>query len=161
MTLYWGSFLLQIIAFVILFLLLWKFAFDPLVNIMDTRQQKIKEQISSAENSKLEVEKILKEQNETFHKARVEAQDIIERANISSSKQADELLSAAKAEAKRIKEQAVQDIQHEKDKAVIELRNQVGSLSVLIASKMIEKELDVKEQSKFIDEMIKEAGEVQ
>ncbi|MGD9679480.1 MAG: F0F1 ATP synthase subunit B [Vulcanibacillus sp.] len=161
MTLYWGSFILQIIAFVILFLLLWKFAFAPLVNIMETRQQKIQEQISSAENSKLESERILKEQNETFQKARVEAQEIIERANISSSKQADELIAAAKVEAKRIKEQAVQDIQHEKDKAVIELRNQVGTLSVLIASKMIEKELDIKEQSKFIDEIIREAGEVQ
>lgn len=161
MTLYWGSFILQIIAFVILFLLLWKFAFAPLVNIMDSRQQKIQEQISSAENSKVEAEKILKEQNETFQKARLEAQDIIERANVSSSKQAEEILSLAKVEAKRIKEQAVQEIQHEKDKAMNELRNQVGSLSILIASKMIEKELDEKKQSKFIDDMLKEAGEVQ
>ncbi len=161
MEILWGTVALQIIAFTILFLLLWKFAFGPLVNLMNKRQEKIEEQITSAENNMVESEKTLKQQNEAFAKARVEAQEIIERAHISSSKQADELIVVAKAEAKRLKEQAVQDIQHEKDKAIIELRNEVGSLSVLIASKMIEKELDVKEQAKFIDEMIKEAGEVQ
>lgn len=161
MELYWGSFALQIVAFVILFLLLWKFAFGPLVNIMETRQQKIQEQIDSAENNKLEVEKLLKDQNENFQQARLEAQVMIERARVSSSKQAEEIIATAKVEAGRIKEQAVQEIQHEKDKAVIELREQVGALSVLIASKMIEKELDLKGQAKFIDEMIKEVGEVQ
>lgn len=161
MTLYWGSFILQIVAFVILFLLLWKFAFGPLVNMMESRQQKIQEQISSAENNKLEIEKLLNEQKVHLQNARVEAQEIIERARVSSSKQAEEIISVAKTEANRIKDQAVQEIQHEKDKAVIELRDQVGALSVLIASKMIEKELDLKGQSKFIDEMIKEVGEVQ
>lgn len=161
MEILWGSFLIQIAAFVILFLLLWKFAFGPLVNIMETRQQKIQEQISSAENNKLEAEKIFKEQKENFQAARIEAQEMIERARVSSSKQAEEIIAVAKTEAVRIKDQAVQEIQQEKNKAVDELRNQVGILSVLIASKMIEKELDLKGQSKFIDEMIKEVGEVQ
>lgn len=161
MVINWGTIIFQMISFIILFLLLWKFAFGPLVNMMNKRQDKIEEQITSAENNKLEAERILKEQKETFQTSRLEAQEIIERAKISSSKQAEELIVVAKEEAKRIKEQAVQDIQHEKDKAIIELRNEVGSLSVLIASKMIEKELDVNEQTKFIDGMIKEIGEIQ
>ncbi|MGD9677950.1 MAG: F0F1 ATP synthase subunit B [Vulcanibacillus sp.] len=161
MEILWGSFIIQIVAFIILFLLLKRYAFGPLVNIMETRQENIKEQISSAENNKLEAEKILKEQKENFQEARIEAQEMIERARVSSSKQAEEIIATAKAEAVRIKDQAVQEIQQEKNKAVDELRKQVGVLSVLIASKLIEKEIDLQGQSKFIDEMIKEVGEVQ
>ncbi|MFA7503042.1 MAG: F0F1 ATP synthase subunit B [Anaerovoracaceae bacterium] len=161
MTINWGSFLLQIITFIVLFLLLWKFAFGPLARLMTKRQERIAEQITSAEKNMLEAEKILLEQKENFQQARQEAQEIIERAHVSSSKQADDLIAAAKTESKRLKEQAALDIQHEKEKAVSELKNEIGSLSVLIASKMIGKELDSKQQAAFVDEMIKEVGEIQ
>lgn len=161
MTVHWGTFLLQIISFTILFLLLWKFAFGPLSGLMARRQERIAEQISSAEKNVLEAERILLEQKENFQKAQQEAKNIIERAHISSSRQADELIEAAKVESKRIKEQAALDIAHEKDKAILELKNEVGSLSILIASKMINKELDLEKQTAFVDEMIKEVGDIQ
>ncbi len=161
MTVHWGTFLLQIISFTILFLLLWKFAFGPLSGLMARRQERIAEQISSAEKNVLEAERILLEQKENFQKAQQEAKNIIERAHISSSRQADELIEAAKVESKRIKEQAALDIAHEKDKAILELKNEVGSLSILIASKMINKELDLEKQTAFIDEMIQEVGDIQ
>ena len=161
MTIHWGTFLLQIISFTILFLLLWKFAFGQLANLMAKRQDRIAEQISSAEKNVLEAEKILLEQKENFQQAQQEAKDIIARAHITSSRQADDLVEAAKLESKRIKEQAALDIQHEKDKAISELKNEVGSLSVLIASKMIDKELDLEKQTAFVDEMIKEVGDIQ
>ena len=102
MTINWGSFLLQIITFIVLFLLLWKFAFGPLARLMTKRQERIAEQITSAEKNMLEAEKILLEQKENFQQARQEAQEIIERAHVSSSKQADDLIAAAKTESKRL-----------------------------------------------------------
>ncbi|TCS83407.1 F0F1 ATP synthase subunit B [Tepidibacillus fermentans] len=154
-----GSFLIQILAFALLFLLLKKYAFGPLVKVMVQRQENIREQINMAEKNRQEAEKLLKEQNEAIQKARVEAHEIVERARVNSVKQADEIIETARREAERIKEQAIQEIQHEREKAVEALREQVGTLSVLLASKIIEKELDVKEQSKLIDDFMKQVGE--
>lgn len=158
MTIYWGSFILQIVAFIILLLLLMKFAYKPLVGMMIKRQEKIEEQINFAENNKKEAEKLLDEQIKTLQESKNEAQQIIERSRTTSIKQSEEILEAAKAEAKRIKDKAVEEIQLERNKAVGELKEQVGALSVLIASKMIEKELDVKEQTKLIDDIMKQVG---
>ncbi|OEF99832.1 ATP synthase F0 subunit B [Vulcanibacillus modesticaldus] len=154
-----GNFFFQILAFALLFIILKKYAFGPLVDVMEKRQKQIEDQINSAEANRKEAERLLEEQNEALQKSRLEAQDIIERAKVSSEKQAEEIIETAKAEATRIKEQAVMEIQLEKEKAVAALREQVGTLSVLIASKMIEKELDVKEQSKLIDDVMKQVGE--
>ncbi|MFV9510407.1 F0F1 ATP synthase subunit B [Tepidibacillus sp. LV47] len=154
-----GSFFFQILAFALLYILLKKYAFGPLVKVMTERQENIREQINMAVKNREEAERLLKEQNEAIQKARVEAQEIVERARVNSTKQADEIIESAKREAERIKEQAIQEIQHEREKAVQALREQVGSLSVLLASKILEKELDAKEQSKLIDDFMKQVGE--
>ncbi|WP_201024191.1 F0F1 ATP synthase subunit B [Tepidibacillus decaturensis] len=154
-----GSFIIQILAFALLYLLLKRYAFGPLVNVMVQRQERIQNEIKMAEKNRQEAEQLIKEQNEAIQKARIEAQEIIERARVSSIKQADEIMETAKREAERMKDQAIQEIQLEQEKAVAALREQVGSLSVLLASKIIEKELDTKEQSKLIDEFMKQVGE--
>ena len=64
-----------------------------------------------------------------------------------------------RAEAERIKEAAKLEIEQQKEKAVAAIREQVASLSVLIASKVIEKELTAQDQDALINEYIKEAGE--
>lgn len=159
MDLHLGNFIGQILAFAVLFIVLKKYAFGPLIGIMEKRQHQIEDQINNAETSRQEAERLLKEQNETLHQARVEAHEIIEKAKVSSERQAKDILETAKVEADRLKNQAVQDIRLEKEKAVAELREQVGALSVLIASKMIEKEIDEKTQSKLIDDIMKQVGE--
>lgn len=154
-----GNFFVQIIAFAILFLLLKKYAFGPLLGVMQKRQDHIESQLETAEKKRVEAEQFLKDQQQTLQQARDEAREIIEKAKVSSVKQAEEILEASKAEAERLKNQALQEIQLEKEKAVASLREQVGSLSVLLASKMIEKELDAKTQSNLIEDIMKQVGE--
>ena len=69
------------------------------------------------------------------------------------------LLCAARTEADRLKESAKLEIEQQKEKAVAAIREQVASLSVLIASKVIEKELTEKDQEKLINDYIQEIGE--
>lgn len=159
MDIKFGSMLFQLLAFIVLFILLKKYAFGPLLGVMEKRQKQIDDQIKSAETNRQEAERLLKEQNETMQKSRIEAHQIIENAKASSEKQALAILDNAKVEAERIKNQALQEINLEKEKAVAELREQVGALSVLIAAKMIEKEIDEKTQSKLIDDIMKQVGE--
>lgn len=159
MEIHLGNFFGQILAFAILFWVLKKYAYGPLIGVMEKRQQQIKAQIADAEKDRKEAEELLKEQNDALRQARLEAHELIENSKASSERQAKDIIETARNEAERLKNQAVQEIKLEKEKAVIELREQVGALSVLIAAKMIEKEIDQKTQSKLIDDIMKQVGE--
>lgn len=159
MHLNWESLVISGIAFVILYLLLKRYAFGPLFSIMEKRQQMVEEQISTAEKNRAESEKLLAEQKAAIQQAKKEAYDIIEQARISSTKEADSLLAKAKEDAERLTQDALKDIEAEKNKAVIALRSQVSALSVLIASKIIEKQVDEKSQQALVDQYLKKVGD--
>lgn len=158
MSFNWTSFVIQVVAFGILYLLLSKFAFKPLFGIMEKRRQLVKEQIDGAEKSRADAERFLEEQKQALQQARKEAYDIIETAKTTGAKQADEIVQAARNEANRLKEEALRDIESEKNKAIASLRAQVSGLSVLIASKIIEKQIDEQTQAELVDQYLQEVG---
>jgi len=84
---------------------------------------------------------------------------LIESAKKQGDLQREEIIATARGEAERIKESAKLEIEQQKEKAVTAIREQVAQLSVLIASKVIEKELSAADQEKLINEYIQEAGE--
>lgn len=154
-----GDIIFQLLMFLILMALLKKYAWAPLMGIMTKREEHIAGEINSAENSRLEAKKLLEEQRQTLKEARAEAQGMIENARKQGDVQREEIITTARSEAERIKETAKLEISQEKEKAVAAIREQVASLSVLIASKVIEKELTAQDQDKLIKEYIQEAGE--
>lgn len=158
-VIYWGDVIFSLGMFIILLLLLRKYAWGPIVNMMKEREEKIANEIDTAEKSRKDAENYLEEQRKEVERARDEAQSIIETARKTSESQGEEIVKKARLEAERLKESALSDISREKEQAVAELREQVGSLSVMIATKIIEKELNETEQEKLINEYIKEAGE--
>lgn len=154
-----GDIFFQLIVFIILLALLKKFAWGPLMGIMKQREELISSEISAAENSRLEAAKLLEEQRNLLKEARSDAQHLMENARKQGDVQRDEIIAAARTESERIKEAAKLEIEQQKEKAVSAIREQVASLSVLIASKVIEKELNAEDQDKLINEYIQEAGE--
>ncbi|WP_217593142.1 F0F1 ATP synthase subunit B [Cohnella sp. GbtcB17] len=158
MSFNWTSFVIQILAFGILYLLLSKYAFGPLFGIMEKRRQLVKEQIDTAERNRTESERFLEEQKQSLQQARKEAYDIIEQAKSTGSKQADDIIAAARGESSRLKEEAVRDIEAEKNKAIASLKSEVGGLSVQIASKILEKQVDAGAQGELVDQYLKDVG---
>ena len=154
-----GDALFQLVMFVILLFLLKKFAFGPLMGIMTQREEHVASEINAAEASRLEASKHLEEQRELLKQSRVEATQLIENAKQQGEAQREDIIVQARTEAERMKESAKREIVQEKEKAVVALREQVASLSVLIASKVIEKELSEADQEKLINHYIQEAGE--
>jgi F-type H+-transporting ATPase subunit b len=154
-----GDIFFQLIVFIVLLALLKKFAWGPLMGMMKQREEHIGNEISAAENSRLEAQKILQEQRDLLKEARNDAQSLIESAKKQGDIQREEIIATARTEAERIKEAAKLEIDQQKEKAVAAIREQVASLSVLIASKVIEKELTAADQDQLINEYIKEAGE--
>ena len=128
-----GDILFQLLAMLVLLALLKKFALGPLLNIMKQREDHIA--------------------------GEQESQSLIENAKKLGETQKEDIIQAARAESERLKEAARTEIVKEKEQAVSALREQVASLSVLIASKVIEKELDEQAQEQLIQDYLKEVGE--
>ena len=106
-----------------------------------------------------EANKLFEEQKALLKEARLEAQNMIENAKKHGEIQRQEMMDAARQEAERLKESARLEIEQQKENAVAALREQVASLSVMITSKVIEKELSAEDQEKLINEYIERAGE--
>ncbi|MGM7634733.1 F0F1 ATP synthase subunit B [Bacillus sp. Hm123] len=154
-----GDILFQLVMFIVLLALIKKFAWGPLMGIMQQREEHIASEIESAEKSRVEANKLLDETRAELKASRQEAQSIIENAKKVGDDQKNEIIAAARAEAERLKESAKMEIDQQKEQALAAVREQVASLSVLIASKVIEKELSAADQEKLINDYIKEAGE--
>lgn len=155
----WGDILVTLIIFIVLMLLLKKFAWGPLMGIMQQREEQVAGDLETAEKSRQETKKLLEEQRSLLKEARVEAQAIVENAKKQADLQKEEIVSAARNEAARLQESAKRDIETEKEKAITSLREEVVSLSVLAASKVLNKEVSEEDNRSLIEETIAKAGE--
>ena len=156
---YGGDILVTLLTFALLMFLLKKLAWGPLMGIMKQREEHVAKEIDEAEKSRVEANKLLEEQREMLKEARKEAQLMIENAKKHGETQREEIILTARAEAERMQETAKVTIEQQKEQAIAAVRDQVASLSVLIASKVIEKELNQADQDKLIQEIIDVAGE--
>lgn len=154
-----GTIIAQLVIFLVLLALLRAYAWKPLMGIMKQREEHISSEIETAERNRAEAEQYLAEQQSELKKTREEAQSMIENAKQLGENQGKEIISLAKEEAERIKKEAVAEIEREKEAAINSLKEQVASLSVMIASKVIEKELNEKDQEQLINDYLKEVGE--
>jgi len=158
MSFHWESTIISIIAFGLLYWLLNKYAFGPLFGIMEKRREIVLGELEAAEANRKESERLLAEQRQALEEARREAQEIIETARRTSQKQAEEIIQAAREEANRLKNEALREIQNEKNNAIAALRRQVSGLSVQIASKILERQIDEKAHEQLVEQYLKEVG---
>ncbi|MDQ0428320.1 MULTISPECIES: F0F1 ATP synthase subunit B [Caryophanaceae] len=156
-----GDILATLVIFILLMLLLKKFAWGPLMGIMQQREDLIKSEIETAENSRLESHKLLEEQRSLLKDARTQAQEIVENAKKQGEVSREEIITTARAESGRMKDAAVQEIANERDKAISAVREEVVALSLLAATKVLEKEISEEDNRQLINETIAKAGEVQ
>jgi F-type H+-transporting ATPase subunit b len=158
MTLHWESTVIALLAFGLLYVFLNKKIFKPLFGIIDQRRALVQGQINTAEESRKQAELLLEEQKQAIVQAKKDAYTILEQTRATSAKQLEEIVGQAKTEASRLKEEALKDIENEKNNAVAALRSQVSALSVMIASKIIEKQVDEKSQEQLVEHYLKEVG---
>lgn len=145
-----------VLVFLLLVVILGKFAWKPLLAAIDAREAKISGDLEKAENAKKEAEENLASLNKRLAEARVEADEIVSTSRSAAEKIAEKLKQDAKDEAAKILEKAQATIQAEKDSALNELRKEVAELAVGAANKIILANLDAKGQQTLVDEYIKE-----
>ena len=151
-TIFWTT-----LIFGLFFLMLSKFAWKPILNAVKARDEMIKGSLESAEKAREEMLKLQSDNEAILRKAREEREGILKEAREVRDKLISEAKGKATEEAEKLIEKARVGIESEKRKALSEIREQVATLSVEIASKLLgEKLRQSGEQEKLIDNYLKE-----
>lgn len=151
-----GTMLIQLIAFLILLWLVGRFAMKPAMKVLNDRQNYIQTQISGAEEANKEAARLVEEQRRVLADAKKEALQMLEQAKQQKERDAEQIIKTAQERAERLIKEAVAEIETEKKRAIAELREQVGTLSVMLASKIIERELNAAQQQHLVNDFLKQ-----
>lgn len=154
----WGNMIVVSGAMLILLLLLKHFAWGSISEMLKKREEKIANDIDSAEQSRIKAAALEKERQDQLMNARSEAASIIQNAKESGEVTRQAIVTDAKDEASRLKAKAKSDISIEKDAAFLEVKDEVASLSLQIAEKILGKELSPEAHESLINEYIKGLG---
>ncbi len=149
-----------LVAFVVLLALLVKFAFKPIAVALDRRGQAIKASLDEAEKQRAEAKKLMEDYQQQVAQARAEAGKIIEEARLLSEKVRKELVDKANAESGALVQRAQEEIVRQKEKGIQELKDTVANLSVQIASRVIEREVNEASHRQIMDKLIADLGNV-
>lgn len=149
-----------LVAFVLLFALLGKFAFKPIADALDRRGKAIKASLDEAEKQRADAKKLMEDYQQQVAQARAEAGKIIDEARLLSDKVRKEMVDKANSEAVALVQRAQEEINRQKEKGVQELKDTVANLSVQIASRVIEKEVNETTHRQLIDKLIVDLGKV-
>lgn len=146
------------ISFAVLFFVLKKFAWKPIVGTVNDREQSIREALASAEAAKKEMENLTADNERILKEARAEREGMMKEAREIKAKMIADAEEEAKAKADKLIASAKEAIETEKKAAVAELKNQVAALSVDIAEKVVRTELSDKDkQLKLVENMLDDA----
>ena len=118
-----GLFIWTILTFLLLFGVLAKFAWKPLLQYLEGREETIRKSLDDAEKAKEELERLTSEGDAIVAKARSEAQSIVTEGKNASQKIKDDTIREAKEQASKLLDKAKDDIRTEKDKAISEIKN--------------------------------------
>ena len=154
-----GLFFWQTVIFVCLIFLLKKYAWKPILDSVNERDEGIKNALLSAEKAKEEMASLQSDNEQTLKKARLERDGLLKEAREIKQKLIDDAKNEASAEAKKILIQAQETIKSEKNAAIVDLKNQVANLSVEIAEKVLKEKLsNDKSQMELVKELVKDVS---
>ncbi|MBW8051031.1 MAG: F0F1 ATP synthase subunit B [Cytophagales bacterium] len=148
-----------LLVFLIVLFLLTKFAWKPIIKALKEREDSIEESLNSAEKAREEMAKLKAENEKLLAEAIVERDKMFKEAREASSRIIDEAKEKASQEGAKLIENAKEVINNEKQAALAEVKNQVASLSIQIAEKLLRKKLsDIEDQKELIKELIDEVS---
>jgi F-type H+-transporting ATPase subunit b len=151
-----GLFIWTILTFLVLVALLAKFAWRPLLLALESRQESIRKSLDDAQKAKQELERLHVESAEIIRQSRVEADAIVTRSRGDAERLREEMKQKARAEADAIVKNAERQIQLETGRAVQQIRREAVDLSVMIASKLIQRNLTKEDNERLIEEALKQ-----
>jgi F-type H+-transporting ATPase subunit b len=149
-----GAMLWTWIAFLVALPVMWKMVYGPITRALETRDQKVEDSIAAAETARKEAEQQMAAARAELDKARAEARRMVEQAVGRAEKQAAEAARAADEKAKAELQKARDAIAAEKRAALQELREQTVALTIAVAAKLLQRELDDAAHRRMVAEFV-------
>lgn len=150
----------QVVNFLILLWILKKFAYKPILGMLDERKKSIEDAINNAESAKAEAAKLRQDYESRLAEAKQEAQDIIAKATKLGEEMKSDIVANAQAEATKAIQRAQEEISREKDQAIAALRDEVATLAVMAAGKVLGKAISVEDHKNLVNEFVTEVGDL-
>ena len=150
-----GLFIWTIVTFLVLLTVLAKFAWTPLLEALETRQSAIRKSLDDAQQAKVDLERLNAESAKIIQQARVDAEAIISQSRVDGDRLREEIRAKARTEADHIVKNAERQIQLETSRALEQIRREAVDLSVMIASKIIRRNLSKEDNERLIDDALK------
>lgn len=144
----------EILSFAILFFVLYKYAFPGILSALEEREKKIKDSLDEAERHRSEAERKLKEYEAKLNTAAKEAEGILAATKERAQRLMEENEQRMTAEAERIRGDATREIDHERRKAIQNIRAQTTDLALMVAEKVVQRSLNEADHRKFADEAL-------
>lgn len=149
---------IQAFNFLLLLLILRRFAYKPLVGMMDARAARIRNDLDEARRLREEGERDRETYRAQLGRARDEARSILEEANTVAGRIRDQALLDAEAANAALLERARSEIAHEKEAAISELRREVADLAIMAATQVVRRNLDGADQRRLVEQALAEVG---
>src|SRR2546425_9854288 len=151
-----GLFIWTILTFLVLLALLAKFAWKPLLLALESRQESIRKSLDDADQAKNELLRLQHESTEIIQNARFNAEAIIAQSRSDAERGREDLKQKAKEEADAILRNAQQQIQLQTRQALQEIRHEVADMAVMIASKVLERNVSKEDNDRLIAEALEQ-----
>lgn len=145
----------QVINFLVLLFVLYKFAYGPVLKMLDNRTKKIEKGLRDAEDAKNKLVEISEREKKILSEARNEARKIIKKSEDVALKNAKDIEISAKAQSEKILEEAKVQIEQEKNKAVKEAKSEIAGLVVSATEKIIGEKMNSGKDKELIEKAIK------
>lgn len=155
-----ATFFIMLINVGILYFVLKRYLFVPVTNFMEKRKKGIEDSINEADRKVKEAEEYKLTYLEKLNNAEKESKEIVDKAITNANLKADNIIKEAKTEVFALKNKAEKDIELERKKALNEVKNEISSIAILAASKVLESEVDEKKNSQLVDKFIEEVGDL-
>ena len=145
----------QLINFLLVLIVLWRFAYRPIVRMLDEREEKIEKSVKQADEIEKRVSEIEKERDEVMNTARREAQEIADKAHKQGEERREEIIGAAKREVERVIVKGKEQLVAEKEAMMRELKKEIIDIAMKAATRSAEDQIDESKSKSLAEEAVR------
>ena len=150
-----GLYIWSLVIFLLVLLILKKYAWKPLLDFLDQREKEISESLAMAESAKADLEKVKEESEKILNEAKNQGKSIVSDSKQKAEDSANKILNDAKAKSDEFVLDAKKKIDVEKKKAIKEIKEEVVGLSLDLASQVLQRNVKDEDNNKFVDSSLK------
>jgi F-type H+-transporting ATPase subunit b len=154
-----GTFFAELIAFILMILILGKWAYPRIIKAATDREDKIEAGLKAAAESEERLSKVQVQVEQTLEDARAQARDILARSHQEATADTAEVLAKARSDSEALIERARTEIAGERDRAIQDLRTEVANMVVSASERVLGSSIDAKAHQRLIDESLQKVGD--